>query len=125
MCSKDNVSFFLFQLAAILFLACSACALPQYYYRQGYGSYGLGDPYQPQSLRSFRYAQNPIRNQQYQTQNQRYQPQQQSFGRSIGTQNNNNNFGNYINILETVVNNLRLGLIFAIIKKSVIYALLL
>jgi len=80
-------------LAAILFLACSACALPQYYYRQGYGSYGLGDPYQPQSLRSFRYAQNPIRNQQYQTQNQRYQPQQQSFGRSIGTQNNNNNFG--------------------------------
>merc|ERR1712156_824287 len=67
-------------LAAILFLACSACALPQYYYRQGYGSYGLGDPYQPQSLRSFRYAQNPIRNQQYQPQqNQRYQPQQ-SFG---------------------------------------------
>ena len=125
MCSKDNVSFFLFQLAAILFLACSACALPQYYYRQGYGSYGLGDPYQPQSLRSFRYAQNPLRNQQYQPQqNQRYQPQQ-SFGRSIGTQNNNNNFGNYINILETVVNNLRLGLIFAIIKKSVIYALLL
>merc|ERR1711978_181082 len=61
--------------------------------RQGYGSYGLGDPYQPQSLRSFRYAQNPIRNQQYQTQNQRCQPQQQSFGRSIGTQNNNNNFG--------------------------------
>jgi len=87
-------------LAAVLFLACSACALPQYYYRQGYGSYGLGGSYQPQSLRSFRYAQNPLRNQQYQPstyQNQRYQPQQ-SFGRSVGTQNNNNNaFGNFGN----------------------------
>ena len=35
------------------------------YYRPGYASYGFGErqPYQPQSLQTFRYGQNPIRNQ--------------------------------------------------------------
>jgi len=85
-------------LAAILFLASAACALPQnYYYRPGYGSYGLGNPYQPQTLRSFRYGQNPIRTQAYQSPNQGYQPQP-SFRNAavveVGAQNSNNAFGN-------------------------------
>jgi len=72
-------------LAATLFLVSAACALPQnygsqnYYYRPGYGSYGLGDPYQPMTLRSFRYGQNPIRNQAYQTPNQGYQTPNQGY----------------------------------------------
>lgn len=84
-------------LAAILFLASAACALPQnYYYRPGYGSYGLGNPYQPQTLRSFRYGQNPIRTQAYQAPNQGYQPQpllRNAAVVEVGTQNSNNAFG--------------------------------
>jgi len=90
-------------LAATLFLVSAACALPQnYYYRPGYGSYGLGNPYQPMTLRSFRYGQNPIRTQTYQNPNQGYQPQPQPLVRNaavveVGTQNinSNNAFGNF------------------------------
>jgi len=64
--------------AAVLFLASAACALPQYYYRPGYASYGFGGryPYQPQPLQAFRFGQNPIRNQPFQQfqQQQQFQP---------------------------------------------------
>jgi len=89
--------------AAVLFLASAACALPQYYYRPGYASYGFGGryPYQPQSLQTFRYGQNPIRNQQYQPQyqplrNQQFQPsrnQQFQPSRSVAAPQNTVNTG--------------------------------
>jgi len=86
-------------LAVTLFLASAACALPQnYYYRPGYGSYGLGNTYQPMTLRSFRYGQNPIRTQAYQIPNQGYQPQpllRNAAVVEVGTQNSNNAFGNF------------------------------
>jgi len=86
-------------LAVTLFLASAACALPQnYYYRPGYGSYGLGNSYQPMTLRSFRYGQNPIRTQAYQIPNQGYPPQpllRNAAVVEVGTQNSNNAFGNF------------------------------
>ena len=64
-----------FQIATVLFLASAALAAPQYYYQPGnqyyyqpgygpgygYGNYQPQQAYRPQSLNTFRYAQNPLR----------------------------------------------------------------
>jgi len=76
-------------LATVLFLASAALAAPQYYYQPGsqyyyqpgygyghgygYGNYQSQQAYRPQSLNTFRYAQNPLRSAALQPQ-QTYNP---------------------------------------------------